>query len=147
MIIIRTMKICILYLFFRHIIRASPSKEIFIKLFQVTDSCFIFTKEVHEWSLIKSIPNYTRCPSHRVSTNQRSPGMCIGSRFPREVVSKTLLLTHSSSSSLLSVPCSCLHSGACFPIHSYISSVRSLWGTGSSSSDSILLLLTKGFSG
>ncbi|XP_073853423.1 Fanconi anemia group M protein isoform X13 [Macaca fascicularis] len=56
----------------RFIIRVSPTKEIYVKLFQVTGRSFIFTKEVHEWFLMESTQNYTKCSSHMVSMNQRS---------------------------------------------------------------------------
>lgn len=96
------MEISTVYLLCRHIIRASPTKEAFIKPFQVTDSCFIFTKEVHEWFLRMSIPSCTRCSSHMVPLSPRRLGTCGGSPPPRGLVCKLLHSTCSSPSSLCS---------------------------------------------
>lgn len=95
------MEISTVYLFCRHIIRASPTKEVFTKPFQVTDKCFVFTKEVHEWFLRMSIPSCTRCSSHMVPTSPRRLGTCGGSP-PRGLVHKLLHSTSSSPSSLCS---------------------------------------------
>lgn len=85
------MEISTVYLLCRHIIRASPTKEVFTKPSQVTDKCFVFTQEVREWFLRMSIPNCTRCSSHMVPLSPRRLRTCGGSPPPRGLVCKRVL--------------------------------------------------------